>query len=262
MKNILSYKVKQSARWLLSQPKVQRIRQRYPKATEFVRNRFNAEVFVGLPLTLVVAVLGVNMALLSELTESVIDSEWVVTLDMRFTAMLYSIRSEWLSYVLFAFTKLGNRETVFIVGGVVTAIFLYRKRFVAILAFWLALAGVGITVQYGKTIISRDRPAKVAYYPVDNFSFPSGHATTVVALYGMLAYFLYRHFNSPRYQRLTIWASAVLVVIVGFSRIYLGVHYLSDVLAGFMLGALWLLVGISLMEVMMYRKNRKLFNRT
>jgi undecaprenyl-diphosphatase len=51
--------------------------------------------------------------------------------------------------------------------------------------------------------------------------------------------------------------TAILIILVGFSRIYLGVHYLSDVLAGFLVGALWLLVGISLIEAMMYRSNKR-----
>lgn len=257
MKNPLSGHVKQAIGRVKRQPVVLRLRQRYPGLWQFIIDRFNTKVFVGLPLSLMVLAFAVNIALLSELTESVLDTEWIVTLDKEFTAMLYKMRSDTLSKVLYGFTQLGEQEAVFIIGGVVSAIFLYRRHYVALFAFWLALAGVGISTRYGKTFISRDRPADVAYYVVEHFSFPSGHATTAIAMFGLLAYFLYRHYYTHPRRGLLLWGAALLIIIVGFSRIYLGVHYLSDVLAGFLLGALWLLVGISLMEVMTYRRKKR-----
>lgn len=236
---------------------MRRFGQRYPELSQFVANRFNTKVFVGLPLTLVLLVFLVNMVLLSQLTESVLESEWIVTVDIEFTSLLYSVRSDAMSIVFYTFTQLGEREAVFIVGGIVSAVFLYHRNYVALFAFWLTLAGVGLTTRYGKTFISRERPADVAYYVVEHFSFPSGHATTAIVLYGLLAYFLYQHYQVHAQRKLLLWLAAILILLIGFSRIYLGVHYLSDVLAGFMLGALWLLVGISLVEVMMYRKKRR-----
>lgn len=227
----------------------------------FISDRFHPKAFVGLPLTLVVVVATINVALLSELTESVMDAAWIVMADKEFTTSLYNIRSPWLSKFLFAVTQLADQQAVFIVGAFVSVIFLFRKRYLALTAFWLAMAGVGASVRYGKTFISRARPSDVAYYEVEHFSFPSGHATTSLALYGLLAYFLYRHYHRrSQYQSLAVWIAAVLILLIGFSRIYLGVHFLSDVLAGYLLGLLWLLVGVSLVEVMMFRKNKQPFN--
>jgi membrane-associated phospholipid phosphatase len=249
--------LKEALARLMQQPAVQRIGQRYPRLSAFVFNRINPGNFVGLPLTLMLLTFAVNVALLSELTESVLESEWIVTLDMAFSNQLYNVRSDTLSYMFYISTLLGEREAVFIVGGVASVVFLYRKQYVVLLAFWLTMAGTGLTVRYGKTFISRERPADIAYYAVDHFSFPSGHATTAMALYGLLAYLLYKSYPTHAKRRLVLWLAAVLIVLVGFSRIYLGVHYLSDVLAGFLVGALWLLVGISLIEVMMYRSNKR-----
>ena len=260
MKNLLSHKVRKAKRWLLDHRLVKSFQAKYPDTASFIGKRFHTKSFVGLPLTLVVAVAFVNISLLSELTESVMDADWIVVADKEFTNLLYNIRLPWLSQVLYVITQLGEREAVFIIGAVVTGIFLYRRRFIAILAFWLVMGGVGLSVRYGKTFISRARPADVAYYEVVHYSFPSGHATTAFALYGLLAYFLYRHLNKSKYQKLCLWGAVILIVLVGFSRIYLGVHYLSDVLAGFLLGLLWTLVGVSLVEVMMYRKSKLPFN--
>jgi undecaprenyl-diphosphatase len=72
----------------------------------------------------------------------------------------------------------------------------------------------------------------------------------------MIAYFFYRYLKKWKHRQVVLWVAPILIVLVGFSRIYLGVHYLSDVLAGFLLGALWVLLGISLVEMMAYRRNR------
>ncbi|GAB3823291.1 hypothetical protein GCM10028895_30030 [Pontibacter rugosus] len=197
------------------------------------------------------------MLLLSNLTESVMESEWVVVVDKQFTDLLYNMRTEWLSRVMYGITQLGDKLAVFLIGGVATVIFLARRKWVALLAFWLPLAGTGLSVRYGKTIISRERPADVAYYVVEHFSFPSGHSTTALVLFGMIAFFLYRHYNKPVLRKLSVTIAAILILFVCFSRIYLGVHYLSDVLAGLLLGSLWLLVSISIMEVLMYRQKKR-----
>lgn len=234
-----------------------KFRQRYPVLSQFIINRFNTKVFVGLPLTLILLVFAVNLGLLSQLTESVLELAWVVTVDKKVTAFLFSMRSNTWSRIFYTITQLGEANAVFIIGGVVTVIFLYLRNFVAIVAFWLTMAGVGLSTRYGKTFISRERPEDVAYYAVEHFSFPSGHATTAIALFGILAYFLYRRYHAHTKRKLLLWLTALLILLIGFSRIYLGVHYLSDVLAGFLLGGLWLLVGISLVEVMQYRKKRR-----
>lgn len=257
MKNFLTYLIQSLRGWLSRQPLVQRLQHRFPRTFRFLLRRFDTSTFIGLPLTILFLVICINAALLSQLTEDVIESEGVVKLDEQFTAFLYSIRSNWLSQLFYALTQLGTREAVFAIGGLATIVFLYRRRYTAVLAFWLTMAGIGLSVQYGKKFISRDRPMEVAFYPEHNFSFPSGHATTSMALYGMLAYFMYRHLGRRRQRQVLLLASGVLIVMVGFSRIYLGVHFLSDVLAGFILGAMWVLLGISLMEVMAYLQQRR-----
>ncbi|AKQ45858.1 phosphoesterase [Rufibacter radiotolerans] len=258
MQNFLTHLINLFFNWLCRLPVVQRLRQRFPRSTDFVLRRFDTSSFIGLPLTMLLLVIYVNISLLSELTESVIDSEGVVTLDKQFTDFLFSLRSKWLSQVLYSLTQLGTREAVFALGGLVTLVFLFRRRYVAALVFWLTMAGVGLSVQYGKKIISRDRPEEiVAFYPEHNFSFPSGHATTAISLYGMLAYFAYRHAKKTKERTVVLIVSALLILLVGFSRIYLGVHFLSDVLAGFLLGAMWILMGVSLMETFTYLQQRK-----
>ncbi|NDK56780.1 phosphatase PAP2 family protein [Pontibacter fetidus] len=257
MKNLLTYYISTFRNWFTGIPAIQRFRMQHPKLSGFVGGRFDTKHFVGLPLTLLLLVVAVNIMLLSELTESVVDAEWIVVADQKFTDLLYSMRAEWLSVVMFGLTQLGEQIAVFAIGGIATLIFLFRKRYWALVAFWLAMGGVGLSVRFAKTFISRARPSDVAYYEVEHYSFPSGHATTVMALFGLLAYFIYRHNSNKPFRKSIFWLAAVFIMLVGFSRIYLGVHFLSDVLAGFILGFVWMLVGISVEEVMMYRKKKR-----
>jgi membrane-associated phospholipid phosphatase len=81
------------------------------------------------------------------------------------------------------------------------------------------------------------------------FSFPSGHALSSIALYGTLAYVLGSALRSQRARAASLAGVAVLVATIGFSRLYLGVHYLTDVLAGYSAGLAWLLFTIAVVRV-------------
>ena len=73
-----------------------------------------------------------------------------------------------------------------------------------------------------------------------SYSFPSGHATMSLIFYGMLAYFCVLALRTWRARTAVIFGASLLVLLIGFSRIYLGVHYFSDVVAGFASGGIWL----------------------
>jgi membrane-associated phospholipid phosphatase len=88
-----------------------------------------------------------------------------------------------------------------------------------------------------KLVFHRPRP-ELAYVHLDTYSFPSGHGAGSAAVYALVLYLLARHAR-PRWQMFAAAGYVVLVASIGFSRLYLEVHYLSDVLAGVSLGAAW-----------------------
>lgn len=105
-----------------------------------------------------------------------------------------------------------------------------------VLRLLLAVAGGQVVIYALKVLFHRARPE--AAFASLGYSFPSGHAFTAVALYGMLAFWLLR--AAPRH-RVWIWIGAVfLILLIGFSRVYLGVHYTTDVAAGYASGLFWL----------------------
>ena len=90
-----------------------------------------------------------------------------------------------------------------------------------------------------KLAFHRPRP-ELAFLHLDTYSFPSGHSTAAAAMFGALAFLLWPRARAARRRVALVAAAVVLIGLVGFSRLYLGVHYLSDVLAGLALGAAWL----------------------
>jgi undecaprenyl-diphosphatase len=109
-----------------------------------------------------------------------------------------------------------------------------------------------------KPVFQRERPSAFFGYPdPTSYSFPSGHAVLSVCFYVALAAMISPRIGS-RVKKAAIWAAAVLIIaLIGFTRIYLGVHYASDVLAGYAAGAVWLAVVAAMNEIWLRGRGRR-----
>lgn len=125
-----------------------------------------------------------------------------------------------------------------------------RKKFIIPFVF-VVLTSEAATF-FGKILFQRPRPL-YAVFPETDFSFPSGHATIAVAFYGYLVYILVRSLNE-KYNWLIMAISPLIILFIGFSRLYLGVHYVSDVLAGYLVGSLTLAIGIIWTDKLILKK--------
>lgn len=130
----------------------------------------------------------------------------------------------------------------------VCIILLAQRRRVAALVYLLVPAATGLLVELLKNIFHRQRPPDGLVLEPGN-SFPSGHATGSMVLYGLLAYLLLRYWVRPRPLRvLVVLAMAALIVLTGLARVYLQVHFPSDVAAGWSAGAIILAGAILVLE--------------
>lgn len=93
-----------------------------------------------------------------------------------------------------------------------------------------------------KFFLQRERPLVPLIAKVHGYSFPSGHTFTSVTFYGIIAYIIYKNVKKPVLKWVLIIACIILILLVGFSRVYLRLHYASDVIAAFCLGLIWLLL--------------------
>ncbi|WP_088548957.1 phosphatase PAP2 family protein [Paenibacillus aquistagni] len=99
-----------------------------------------------------------------------------------------------------------------------------------------------------KIIIVRPRPTLNRLIEVGGYSFPSGHSMAAFSLYGTVTYLLWKHIPNRAGRIVLLTLSGCFIVLIGLSRVYLGVHYPTDVLAGYLASASWLLLSISLYE--------------
>lgn len=154
-----------------------------------------------------------------------------------------------------ALTRLGDVATVTVLCIVVAAVLLWRERR-GLAACWIAaVAGNGLLNRALKALFERSRPLHEHGWLVEQgWSFPSGHASGATAAYGMLAYLLIRH-TPPRWHLPLALSAIATILLVGYSRIVLQVHYFSDVLAGFASGGAWLIVCIAAAELLLARQD-------
>jgi undecaprenyl-diphosphatase len=147
---------------------------------------------------------------------------------------------------------MGNWNTVLGIGFLMSVYIALTKRYKYFLPLLTTVAGSGLTVYLLKILIGRDRPGMgIAYYVEQSLSFPSGHAALSLALYGYATYVLLQVCGTQK----TVWkflSYAIVslgVLLIGLSRLYLGVHFLTDILGGYLIGLLWLVIGIVLTEI-------------
>lgn len=115
---------------------------------------------------------------------------------------------------------------------------------------------VTILNQIIKFIMQRPRPTEFRIIEETGYSFPSGHSMVSLAFYGYLIYLIYKYINNKHLKRTLIIILNVLICIIGVSRIYLGVHYTSDVLGGFLISFAYLIIYIELVNKFVLEKNK------
>jgi membrane protein DedA with SNARE-associated domain len=166
--------------------------------------------------------------------EDVVSRDPLVVADQTVFTFLQQLRTEPVDRLMVAITELGS-VGVMMPLVVVVAIWLAVRRCWRTAGYWLATAiGAELMVQVLKRTLGRHRPLAL-YSGVEQYSFPSGHATVSAVVLAFLAFLLTRG-QSPRRRVAVGSTAAVFVALVGFSRLYLGAHWLSDVLGGFSFG--------------------------
>jgi membrane-associated phospholipid phosphatase len=166
-------------------------------------------------------------------------------------------RVEWLVFVMLAITYMGNTVMIGVLTFLSAVSFYIHKHTARILPFLVSVGGSSITVYILKTIINRPRPLE-SLYPEFSSSFPSYHAAAAVALYGFFLYTIWKYAHHLK-KPFMVFLFA-LIVLVGISRLYLGEHYFSDVLAGYIIGFVWLFLSVKLHKYLLHREQLKINN--
>jgi undecaprenyl-diphosphatase len=160
--------------------------------------------------------------------------------DVQVRSVVHGWSSPPLTWLMLSITQLGSTLVVTTFALVAVVVFLALRWKLAAILLFADLSVAILLNSFLKYLFHRPRPEPFfGIPPPHTYSFPSGHSLFAICFYGMLAALLGERVRSGK-ARVTIWMSAVLVVMmVGFSRLYLGVHYPTDVVAGWAIGLAW-----------------------
>lgn len=225
-----------------------KIRTSFPETTRLLEARLTPGRFSGLPLTLIVIAALYIGALLGGLVEELLEADELVRLDKDINRLIGPIRTDAMITVFIWITDLGGSAALVAVALVTSGLLWAHRRRHMIPPLWLTILGSQVTTYAGKYVLLRQRPEFVTEVAAVTPSFPSGHATSAMAVYGFIAYIIARDLTTTRQRFEMIYWTAVLIGLIGFSRMLLGVHYASDVAAGLLVGGFWLLLGFALAE--------------
>ena len=165
----------------------------------------------------------------------------------RFDAKVFTYLDKHVStennQVMLFFTYLGRHEFLIPANLLLIAYFLFIKKHKWYSIKIPAIALSSLALMFGlKNLFDRDRPLVPLLEEARGLSFPSGHALMSVTFYGLLIYIVFKSFKNKPLKWAFISMLLLLILTIGFSRIYLRVHYASDVIAGFCVGLLWLVI--------------------
>jgi len=192
---------------------------------------------------------------LAALAEQVMTGRPLTDFDQQLSAWIARNRTSQLNLFFIVVTSLGSTAVATIIAVVLGVYLLRRKQRYWFAAMTLTIAGGALLNRYLKLAFQRARPELDD--PIRSFagySFPSGHTVTATVVYGTLALFLFTRFKTFQSRALVLGLAAWVIMMVGFSRIYLGAHYLTDVLAAMAEGVAW--ISLSFTFIAWWRRSR------
>ena len=209
----------------------------YPKISTFI----TTIGFFGLASCLLI------IYILSELSEEVLERE-AFAFDKTILLWIHSLANPTLDRIMLGITRLGDPITVGIIAGVTLTILWWRRYRTEAIIFIINCIG-GVVLSDGlKLAFSKSRPQLWdSLISEETYSYPSGHALGSMVLYGFLANLLADRY--PQFAMIIYILATIIIGAIGFSRLYLGVHWPTDVIAGYGVGFLWITLCITMLNL-------------
>ncbi len=249
--NILQF---QKSIWqsIRTNPDVLKFTDKYPRFFAFLSSRLTVKRFSGLTLTILSIAFIYILFLLTDTTLEVLGKGTLFKFDIMLASLVAYFRDAGMIKIVLFITMFGNSKIIILLSIMVIILFLvYKKNY--ILPFLISITGSAATTWSIKYLLHRPRPYE-AYYHAVGFSFPSGHATIAAAFYGFLTYIFVIEMKNLKSKLNAVIIGLSVILLIGASRIYLDVHYFSDVWAGYLIGACWLVIAVGICEYLNFNK--------
>jgi undecaprenyl-diphosphatase len=190
---------------------------------------------------------------------STIGNESITSFDSVIIGFVQGLEALWLTTIMKVFTWIGSGYVVAPIAliGFIVLYFVLHYRQQAFLLI-IVIAGSVIFNSILKNYFKRERPEIHRILEANGFSFPSGHSMMAFALYAIIAYIAWRDVRTTKSRIVLLLFTAFMIIIIGVSRIYLGVHYPSDIVGGFAVSALWVTIAITVFDYFQNKREKKM----
>lgn len=256
---ILSAVWKSFKKSLRNNQEVQKFTAKHAAFFSFWQGRFDKTRFGGKKLTyltLIMVILAYNFL---ALTNSIFNQGDILSIDLSLENLMRTFKNFVFIKILLGATTFASWQIVLALSLLFSIVYYIRGREKSLLGYWVAVLGAFVSSALIKIYITRPRPLD-SFYNETSYSFPSTHSAAAMAMIGYITY-LYCRKNPFKKRVNALFFSALLIGLIGFSRLYLRVHFLSDVMGGYLLGAIWLTIGIGINQYVWFQHKTLIFQR-
>ncbi len=247
--------VRQHWQAVINHPRMRALNRRFAPQLEFLADRLSPHGFLGLHLTLGILIIIGASWLFGGIAQDVVAGDPLTIVDQNVAMWFHQHRTDRLTQIMQIISGLASLPWVTGVGIVMALILWWKRCWYRLLALFLVLPCGMILDVLLKLAFHRHRPNFVDSFLIfHGYSFPSGHTMAATLLYGLLAVFAVITLKTWRWRVGAVLGGFVLILLVSFSRIYLGAHYLSDVLGAITAGSAWLALSLTAVDTL--RRNR------
>ncbi|ARJ38852.1 hypothetical protein SporoP8_08215 [Sporosarcina ureae] len=180
----------------------------------------------------------------------------ISSFDEPIIEFVQSAEAPGLTSIMKLFTTIGSTTSVTLLGILTLGVLLWKKYRAQAVLFTIVLIGTGILNQVLKLIFKRARPDFNRLIDIGGYSFPSGHTMMAFSLYTVLAYIIWRNLKTTGSRIAIVIVAIFMIVMIAVSRIYLGVHFPSDIVGGILASSVWLFASIAMYQRFLRKKGK------
>jgi len=215
--------------------------QRFEKQRQFLQNRLSPEGYAGLHLTIGVLVVLLAGWWFGAIAEDLSPDNPLVLFDQRVAVWFHQHATTTLTHVAKAITFFGSVLGLTILSVAVALVFIVSRAWFNLFVFAVMMTGESLLNVLLKHLFHRHRPVlENPLVTLTSYGFPSGHTMGVTVLFGLLALFLAKTVSTAGAAFAYFIAAGLVILLIGLTRVYLGAHFLSDVLGAFAASVVWL----------------------
>jgi len=221
----------------------------------FLAARLSPEGQFGLHMTVGLVLILLAATAFGEIAEDVVEGDTITVVDVQLAHWFRARATEGFTRAMLFLTHWNGITGTSVMAALLALWFAYRKAHYWLIVLLAAVPGGMLLNVVLKHIFRRQRPSlEDPLLTLTTYSFPSGHTVAATLFYGVLACYLVRRTGAWPRRALVVGAACLMVMLVALSRMYLGVHYLSDVMAASMEGAAWLAVCVTAVSTLHRRR--------